>query len=73
MESKYANYYGLMFDCPIGEAVSNCCFKKIRKFPVKEKLTFYTVMTEHEKHALIGKHQQCLSVREKKTLFHESQ
>ena len=48
MESKYANYYGLMFDCPVGEEAESCCFKKIRTFPFKEKLSFYNVLPEHE-------------------------
>ena len=74
MTNNSANYYGLIFSCPVGEEIETCCFSKIRKVPIKEKLTYYNRLDEREKKVMIGKHQHCLSVREKKlTLFHESQ
>lgn len=73
MENKSTNYYGLLFGCPVGNEMRTCCFKEIRKYPLTEKINFYELMTEPEKLELIGKHRHCLSVRDKKTLFHESQ
>jgi hypothetical protein len=73
MESNYSNYYGLIFNCPVGIETEDCQFKSIRQFPLKDKLNYYNAMTEAEKMIMIRKHKHCLSVREKKTLFHESQ
>ena len=73
MAESYTNYYGLVFSCPIGNELNNCDYKTIRKLKTKERLAYYDALTEHEKCTLIKKHQRCLNVREKKTLFHESQ
>jgi hypothetical protein len=73
MVKCYTNYYGLIFSCPVGNEAQNCEFKKIRQLKTKERLAFYSALPDHEKDMLIKKHQQCLSVREKMTLFHESQ
>jgi hypothetical protein len=73
MAKTYTNYYGLIFSCPIGKELSNCDFKAVRQLKTKDRLAYYEGMTEKEKEKLIEKHQRCLSVREKKTLFHESQ
>ena len=73
MAKSYTNYYGLIFNCPVGNELVDCDFKPIRQLQTKERITYYNALTEKEKDSLIGKHQQCLSVREKKTLFHESQ
>jgi hypothetical protein len=69
----FSYYYGLIFDCPVGNEVANCEFKNIRKFRIKERLVYYDKLAEEEKIDLIEKHQRCLSAREKKSLFHESQ
>lgn len=73
MAKSYTNYYGLIFNCPVGKELIDCDFKMIRQLKTKERITYYNALTEQEKDSLIEKHQQCLSVREKKTLFHESQ
>ena len=73
MAKSYANYYGLIFGCPIGNELIDCDFRAVRQLKTKERLAYYEAMTEQEKDVLIEKHQKCLSVREKKTLFHESQ
>ncbi len=73
MCKSIANYYGLIFNCPIGSEVDNCGYKRIRQLNSKERLNYYDALTEVEKKNLIKKHQKCISVREKKTLFHESQ
>ena len=73
MAKCYTNYYGLIFNCPVGNEVINCDFKKIRQLKTKERLVYYDALTEQEKNTLIRRHLQCISVREKKTLFHESQ
>ena len=73
MGSNYSDYYGLIFNCPLGNEAEDCQFKLIRQIPLKDKLNYYNAMTEDEKKTLIRKHKCCLSVREKKTLFHESQ
>ena len=73
MAKSYTNYYGLMFNCPVGHESIKCDYKKIRQLETKERLTFYNALTVYEKERLLEKHLQCLSVREKKTLFHESQ
>jgi hypothetical protein len=73
MTNSYTNYYGLIFGCPVGNEAITCCYKKIRALDTKERLANYNALTEHEKNTLLEKHQRCLSVREKKTLFHESQ
>ena len=73
MANSYTNYYGLIFSCPVGNEAITCDFKKIRQLKTKERLAYYNALSEHEKDSLIEKHQRCLSVREKKTLFHESQ
>lgn len=73
MAKSYTNYYGLVFNCPVGNELNSCDFKPIRQLKTKERLTYYNTLTEYEKSSLIEKHQNCLKVREKKTLFHESQ
>jgi len=73
MAKSYTNYYGLIFNCPVGIEKVECGYKTIRQLNAKERITYYNALTEQEKDSLIEKHQQCLSVREKKTLFHESQ
>ena len=73
MGNNYSNYYGLIFNCPIGVETEDCCFHAIRKFSIHDKLKYYNSMTEQERMKLIYRHQECLAVREKKTLFHESQ
>jgi len=73
MAKSYTNYYGLIFNCPVGYESIKCDYKKIRQLETKERLTFYNALTVYEKERLLEKHLQCLSVREKKTLFHESQ
>lgn len=73
MGNNYSNYYGLIFNCPVGKETADCQFKLIRQFPLKDKLSYYNTMTEDDRMTLIRKHKRCLSVREKKTLFHESQ
>lgn len=69
----YTNYYGLIFNCPIDVEVESCVFRDVRKLNAKDRLAFYEALTIDEKKALIEKHQQCLIVREKLSLFHESQ
>jgi hypothetical protein len=73
MAKSYANYYGLIFNCPVGNEAINCDYKQIRQLKTKERLAYYNALSEYEKDKLIEKHQQCLLAREKKTLFHESQ
>jgi hypothetical protein len=73
MGNNHANYYGLIFDCPIGKESVKCCYKRIRQLDFKDKLTYYNALTDQEKTVLVKNHQQCLLVREKQTLFHESQ
>ena len=73
MGNRYSDYYGLMFNCPIGFESLDCEYKKIRRLPLKERITYINVLTETEKKTLVKKHQKCLLVRERKTLFHESQ
>ena len=73
MENSYSRYYGLLFDCPVDDGLANCGYKRIRLLNLKDRLVYYDALTENEKQALIEKHQKCLCVREKKTLFHESQ
>lgn len=73
MAKSYTNYYGLIFNCPVGNELINCDFKKVRQLKTKDRLAYYEAMAKPEKDALIEKHQKCLSVRENKTLFHESQ
>jgi len=73
MAKCYTNYYGLIFNCPVGNEAINCDYKKIRQLKTKERLAFYNALSEHEKDKLLENHLQCRSIREKKTLFHESQ
>jgi hypothetical protein len=73
MGKSFTNYYGLIFGCPVGNELAGCGFKKIRQHQIKERLVYYNTMAESKKMILIEAHQHCLSVREKKTLFHESQ
>ncbi len=73
MAKCYTNYYGLIFNCPVGNEAINCDYKEIRQLKTKERLAYYNALPEYEKDKLIENHQKCLSVREKKTLFHESQ
>jgi hypothetical protein len=73
MAKNFTNYYGLVFNCPVENELNHCDFKPIRQLKIKERLAYYNALTEHEKNALIEKHQRCLNVRENKTLFHESQ
>ena len=73
MEKSFTSYYGLLFNCPVDDGLESCGFKRIRQFNLKDRLIYYDALTMNEKKTLIEKHQRCLSVREKKTLFHESQ
>jgi len=73
MEKCYTSYYGLLFNCPVDGGLESCGFKRIRQFTLKKRLIYFDALTMNEKKTLIEKHQKCLSVREKKTLFHESQ
>lgn len=73
MENSYTNYYGLIFTCPLENEVQSCVYKNLRQLTAKERLNYYDAMTENEKANLLLQHQKCLSVREKKSLFHESQ
>lgn len=73
MGNRYSDYYGLIFNCPIGIESSDCEYKKIRQLPLKDRLAFMDVLNDEEKKTLMKKHQKCIKVREKKTLFHESQ
>jgi hypothetical protein len=68
-----SNYYGLIFNCPVENELNSCVYSKIRVLPLKERITYYNALTEDEKKILIEKHQCCLAVREKKSLFHKSQ
>ncbi|MFY9153981.1 MAG: hypothetical protein WAO52_18315 [Prolixibacteraceae bacterium] len=73
MENSYTNFYGLIFTCPLENEVQSCVYKNLRLLATKERLNYYDAMTEDEKAKLLKLHQKCLSVREKKSLFHESQ
>jgi hypothetical protein len=73
MGSFISDYYGLIFYCPMGSERDGCVFGNVRQLSIKERLAYFDVLTEPEKMNLITKHQQCLKVREKSTLFHESQ
>jgi hypothetical protein len=73
MGNRCSDYYGLIFNCPIGFESLDCGYKRIRQLPLKERISYVNVLTEAEKKNLVKKHQKCLLVREKKTLFHESQ
>jgi len=73
MAKCYTNYYGLIFNCPVGNEAISCDYKEIRQLKTKERLAYYNALPEYEKDKLIENHQKCLSIREKKTLFHESQ
>ena len=69
MENHYTSYYGLIFNCPVGSEIEECGFVPIRQLRIKDRLSYYSTLTEHEKQGLIKKHKQCLSVREKKVPF----
>ena len=73
MTRSFANYYGLVFGCPVGKELHNCGYRIIRQMKTKDRIAYYETMAENQKDSLIKKHQKCLSVRENKTLFHESQ
>jgi hypothetical protein len=71
MEKCYSNYFGLIFKCPVESELNKCVYKKLRRLPSKEKITYYNALTGDEKKALIEKHQYCLAVREKKSSFYK--
>ena len=73
MSKGYINYLGLIFDCPVGKELESCSYRLVRKIKPRERLVHYETLTLEEKDEMIEKHQRCLSSREKKTLFHESQ
>jgi len=73
MGYNFINYYGLLFNCPFDSELISCRLKKIRLLTIKERLKYYSVLTEIEKTALIEEHKKCQLVRNKKSLFHESQ
>lgn len=73
MTKSELNYLGLIFDCPIGNELPNCSFSHIRKGKTRERLTHYESLTNKERDFMVEHHQHCISRREKKTLFHESQ
>jgi hypothetical protein len=73
MGDYYLNYYGLMFNCPFDSELENCSLKRMRQKDAKDRLKYYQTLTLPEKDHMINHHHQCLLVREKKSLFHESQ
>jgi len=73
MGYNYLNFYGLLFSCPFDSELTSCQLKKIRQLTTKERLIYYSALAENEKKVLLKEHQRCLLVRDKKSLFHESQ
>lgn len=73
MGENYSNYYGLLFNCPFGSELVECALKKMRQQTAKERINYYEALTFIERNVLIKQHHHCLSVRENKSLFHESQ
>jgi len=73
MGDNYSDYYGLLFNCPFDTELDVCALKNMRLRTTKERLIYYEALTLNERKALINQHQECLLVREKKSLFHESQ
>jgi hypothetical protein len=65
MKGQAEDYYGLIFNCPVGEEVDGCKYRKIRKLPVKERLAYFNALTEREIASWVNHHKKCLSVREK--------
>ncbi len=68
MENKdtYSNYYGLLFECPMGREVSRCVFRDVRKINITDRLEFIKNLSFIEKTELIQAHQKCLAKREEK-------
>lgn len=73
MDNCFSDYYGLLFCCPMGKEKEECMFRDIRQLPVKKSLRYIDLLDENNKKTLIENHHRCLKIREKKTLFHESQ
>ncbi|TKG95570.1 hypothetical protein EYV94_09015 [Puteibacter caeruleilacunae] len=62
----YSNYYGLLFDCPMGKPVEGCVFREIREMTISERLEYLKNVDPEIKAELIQKHQACLAKREEK-------
>jgi len=73
MKDNLSDYYGLLFNCPFDNELDVCALKKMRHRTTKERLIYYEALTITERKDLINKHHECLFIREKKSLFHESQ
>ncbi len=73
MGEYYSNYYGLLFNCPFGSEIKTCVLTKLRQKGTKERYIHFEALTHNERRVLIKQHHECLMVREKKSLFHESQ
>jgi hypothetical protein len=73
MGVNYSDYYGLLFNCPFDKELELCALKNMRLHTTKERFIYYEALTITERKALINQHHKCLLIREKKSLFHESQ
>jgi hypothetical protein len=73
MGDNFSDYYGLLFNCPFDKELELCALKHMRLHTTKERLKYFEALTITERKALINKHHKCLLIREKKSLFHESQ
>jgi hypothetical protein len=73
MGDSYSDFYGLLFNCPFDIELDVCAIKKMRLRTTRERINYFEALTMEERKALINEHHACLLIREKKSLFHESQ
>lgn len=54
---------GLMFDCPLGEAVETCPASEMRELSLEERLEAVDVMSPERIEQILLYHQSCLRLR----------
>ncbi len=69
MDWNAMSFYGLIFDCPMGNELRDCAFKDIRKMNLHDRINFLNSMSDEQKSEIIKRHKHCLSCRENKVPF----
>ena len=54
----------LLFECPFGNELDTCVFKKFREISIEERIRIFENLKYCEKKEIINKHNSCLQKRE---------
>ncbi|NQU88207.1 MAG: hypothetical protein HQ541_20865 [Mariniphaga sp.] len=56
--------FGLLIDCPMGNALKDCPMNKYRGMPATKKISFTFEIPKEELNGLLLHHRKCLAKRE---------